>query len=225
MAFYKSAYHFSANDKVSDDKIMASHFQASVMRIQVVDGPILVLQDTMEFSFKRIAPEKIGFTKEVGGGRKTKDRRTSRVTLCGLLMHASLAVTPDGLPLGLSAIKFWSRDKFKGANALKRKINPTRVPIEQKESIRWLDNLRQSTELIGRPGNCVHIGDREIDIYELYCLTRELGTNFLVRSCVDRLAEKEIQPSPRSCVRSRAAAPTTFNSRMLAERSKRRGYQ
>ncbi|WP_417690087.1 hypothetical protein [Roseibium sp.] len=29
---------------------------------------------------------------------------------------------------------------------LKRKINPTRVPIEQKESMRWLDNLRLSTE-------------------------------------------------------------------------------
>jgi len=35
----------------------------------------------------------------------------------------------------------------------------------------------------------VHVGDRESDIYELYCLAEELGTGFLVRSCVDRLAE------------------------------------
>lgn len=35
----------------------------------------------------------------------------------------------------------------------------------------------------------MHIGDRESDIYELYCLAAELGTNFLVRSCVDRLAQ------------------------------------
>lgn len=104
-------------------------------------------------------------------------------------MHASLAITPDGLPLGLTAAKFWSRSKFKGTTALKRKINPTRVPIESKESMRWLDNLRLSTELIGAPERCVHIGDRESDIYELYCLAEELGTNFLVRSCVDRLAE------------------------------------
>lgn len=27
-------------------------------------------------------------------------------TLCGLLMHASLAVTANGLPLGLAAVKF-----------------------------------------------------------------------------------------------------------------------
>jgi hypothetical protein len=29
-------------------------------------------------------------------------------------MHASLAVTIEGLPLGLAAIKFWSRQQFKG---------------------------------------------------------------------------------------------------------------
>jgi hypothetical protein len=79
--------------------------------------------------------------------------------------------------------------KFKGTAALKRKINPTRVPIEKKESMRWLDNLRCSTELAGFPALCVHIGDRESDIYELFCLAQDLGTNFLVRSCVDRLAE------------------------------------
>ncbi|MCP1846036.1 hypothetical protein ACVIHI_008503 [Bradyrhizobium sp. USDA 4524] len=103
-------------------------------------------------------------------------------------MHSSLAVTTEGLPLGLSAIKFWTRKKFKGTTALKRKINPTRVPIEQKESIRWLENLRQSTDLLAAPGRCVHIGDRESDIYELFCLAEEVGTHFLVRTCVDRLA-------------------------------------
>jgi hypothetical protein len=64
----------------------------------------------------------------------------------------------------------------------------TRVPIEQKESIRWLENLRQSTDLLAAPGRCVHIGDRESDIYELFCLAEEVGTHFLVRTCVDRLA-------------------------------------
>jgi hypothetical protein len=46
----------------------------------------------------------------------------------------------------LAAVKFWTRKKFKGAAQLKKKINPTRVPIEKKESVRWLDNLRQSIE-------------------------------------------------------------------------------
>lgn len=104
-------------------------------------------------------------------------------------MHSSLAVTTDGLPLGLTAIKFWSREKFKGTARLKRHINPTRVPIEKKESIRWLENLGQSTELLGIPQRCVHIGDRESDIYELFCKAHDAGTQFLFRTCVDRLAE------------------------------------
>lgn len=34
----------------------------------------------------------------------------------------------------------------------------------------------------------MHIGDRESDIYELFCTAREIGTHFLVRTCADRLA-------------------------------------
>lgn len=184
----KAAYRFFANENVSEDRILEGHFAASALRIQATDGPILILQDTTEFTFKRSSPEKIGFTK-ISTGRKLKDGRHQKHAICGLLMHASLAITPQGLPLGLTAAKFWSRSKFKGSDALKRKINPTRVPIEQKESMRWLDNLRLSCELTGTPERCVHIGDRESDIYELYCLAEELGTGFLVRSCVDRLAE------------------------------------
>ena len=156
-------------------------------RFEASEGPILVLQDTTKFSFQREKPERIGFTTSINSG-KDKAGRTRMHTVCGLLMHSSLAVTTDGLPLGLAAVSFWTRDKFKGTAVLKKKINPTRVPIEVKESVRWLDNLRQSSELFAAPGRCVHVGDRESDIYELYCLAQELGTHFIVRSCVDRMA-------------------------------------
>ncbi|WP_246811458.1 hypothetical protein [Mesorhizobium silamurunense] len=56
-------------------------------------------------------------------------------------MHSSLAVTLTDTPLGLTAVRFWTRTKFEGTLALKRHINPTRVPIETKESYRWLENL------------------------------------------------------------------------------------
>jgi hypothetical protein len=48
--------------------------------------------------------------------------------------------------------------------------------------------MKQATELLAEPGRCVHIGDRESDIFELFCAAQELGTHFLVRTCVDRLA-------------------------------------
>ena len=149
----------------------------------------LILQDTTEFSFKHSSSEKIGFINE-STGRKMKEGRHLKHTVCGLLMHASLAITTEGLPLGLTAAKFWTRNKFKGTEALKRKVNTIRVPIEQKESMRWLDNLQRSTELAGSPERCVHIGDHERDIFELFCLAQDLSTHFLIRSCVDRLAEE-----------------------------------
>ena len=183
----KAAYRFFANERVSEAQILAGHFHSARRRFAATDGVILVVQDTTEFSFRRERAERVGLTCRVNSG-KDKAGRPRMHTVCGLLMHASLAVTTEGLPLGLSAVKFWSRQKFKGAAALKRKVNPTRVPIEHKESIRWLENMRQSTRLLGEPERCVHIGDREGDIYELFCTARELGTHFLVRSCVDRLA-------------------------------------
>jgi hypothetical protein len=78
----KAAYRFFANENVSEDKILAGHFAASGLRVRATDGPILVLQDTTEFLFKRAAPEKIGFTK-TSCGRKGKEGRHSQHMICG----------------------------------------------------------------------------------------------------------------------------------------------
>jgi len=183
----KAAYRFLSNDRVSEADILAGHFQSTRDRTAATDGLVVVLHDTTEFTYQREKSEAIGITKSINSGRDKAGRLRSH-TVCGILMHSSLAVTTEGLPLGLAAVKLRTRKKFKGTAALKKKINPTRVPIEKKESIRWLDNLKQSTELLDDPGRCVHIGDRESDIYELFCAAQEVGTHFLVRTCVDRLA-------------------------------------
>src|SRR4051812_17252323 len=169
----KAAYRFFSNPRVDEGVILAGHLAATKARFAATSGPILVLHDTTEFSSRRDNPEAIGQLSLL----KT---RHATVTLCGLLMHSSLVVTPQGVPLGLAAVKFWTRKKFKGTNALKREVNPTRIPIERKESVRWLENLRRSTERLGDQSRCVHIGDREADIFELFCTAREAGTHFLV---------------------------------------------
>jgi hypothetical protein len=183
----KAAYRFLANDRVEEAEILSGHFAATRARFAASSGPVLLIQDTTEFAYRREASDQIGMTKSVNSGRDKRGRLRHH-TVCGMLMHSSLAVTTDAIPLGLSAVKFWTRKKFKGTAQLKKKINPTRVPIEKKESMRWLENLRQSIELLGSPDRCVHVGDRESDIYELYCLSQDLGAHFLVRTCVDRLA-------------------------------------
>jgi hypothetical protein len=183
----KAAYRFLSNADVSEREILDGHFRATALRVAVVEGPVLVLQDTTEFSFQRTRPEAIGAI-GYSPSRRGDDGRFRLHTVCGLLMHSSLAITPEGLPLGLAAIRFWSRAKFKGTAALKRHVNPTRVPIEAKESMRWLANMQAATTLLGDADRLIHIGDRENDIYEFFCAARDAGTHFLVRTCVNRLA-------------------------------------
>jgi Transposase DNA-binding/Transposase Tn5 dimerisation domain len=187
----KAAYRFLSNSRVNESIILAGHFAATKARIATTKGPILILHDTTEFSFQREHPEAIGITRVIPNGRIS----SGTFTKCGILMHSSLAITTEGKPLGLTAIKYWTRKKFKGTNALqgrgaggnKHTLNLARVPIEEKESVRWLENLQQTTELV-TPERCIHIGDRESDIYELFCLAKTERSHFLVRTCVDRLA-------------------------------------
>jgi hypothetical protein len=183
----KAAYRFLANDRVDESEILSGHFRSTRDRVPAGDAPVLILHDTTEFSFHRSDTAAVGILKRIGSPRKDAWGHSKGTTTCGISMHSSLAVTAAGLPLGLAAIKFWTRREFKGCNALKRHINPTRVPIEAKESIRWLQNLRQSTLALAQPKRCVHIADREGDIFELFCTARDAQTHFLVRTCVDRL--------------------------------------
>lgn len=184
----KAAYRFFGNGRISEANRLAGHFAFTRERFLASGSDkVLILHDTTEFSYRHEDVEAIGILKKLPcGGEKAGRPRFH--TSCGILMHSSMVATQQGLPLGLAAIKSWNRDKFHGANALKRHINPTRVPIEKKESVRWLDKLRQSTELLGSADRCVHIGDRESAIWELFCLSRQLGTHFLIRTSVDRVA-------------------------------------
>lgn len=141
----KVAYRFLDNPRINESIILAGHVAATSARIAATKGLVLVLRDTTELSFQRNRPETIGQTRRLPSGRIG----SQPITKCGLLLHSSLVIAPQGKPLGLAAVKFWTRKKFKGTNALKGRgkdggkhsVNTTRIPSEQKESIRWQENL------------------------------------------------------------------------------------
>jgi hypothetical protein len=87
----KAAYRFFSNDRVSEAEILAGHFQSTRDRFAATQGPILVLQDTTEFTFQREHSAPVGITYSVNNG-KDKGCRYRLHTVCGLLMHSSLAV-------------------------------------------------------------------------------------------------------------------------------------
>ncbi len=76
----KAAYRFLDNDRVSEAEILAGHFASTRDRFAAIDGPVLVLHDTTEFSFTRENAGAIGVTRKVAihaserGTPKGRDR-------------------------------------------------------------------------------------------------------------------------------------------------------
>ena len=99
----KAAYRFLSNSRVTEADILAGHFQSTRERAGATEGLIFVLHDTTEFTFQREAVEAIGITKSVNSGRDKAGRVRSH-TVCGIHMHSSLALTADGVPLGLAQL-------------------------------------------------------------------------------------------------------------------------
>jgi hypothetical protein len=95
----KAAYRFLANERVREGDILSGHFDATRVRFEAARGTVLLLQDTTEFTYQRARPELVGFTKDINSGKDERGRFRHH-TLCGILMHSSLAVTTAGLPLG-----------------------------------------------------------------------------------------------------------------------------
>ena len=173
----KAAYRMLSNDRVDVQAIISGHLQATRRRVQQSEGQILVLHDTTSFTFDRLYPEDVGFLGRLAGAEE-------ETRICGMLMHASLAITQDALPLGLCALQFWNRQEFSKDQAAGR---AARKRVEDRESHRWVEGLQQATALLqAESGRCVHIADRESDIYALFYAARELGTHFLVRTSTDR---------------------------------------
>ncbi len=89
------------------------------------------------------------------------------------------------------AYLFFSNERVSEADILAGHFRSTSERLAATDGLVFMlhdTNLKQSMKLFGDPGRCVHIGDRESDIYELFCTARGIGMNFLIRTCVDRLA-------------------------------------
>lgn len=106
----KAAYRFFGNDRVSEGNILAGHFASTRERfVAASDSPVLILHDTTEFSYRHEDSASIGILNKVPAGHKG---RAGLYTSCGILMHSSLVITREGLPLGLAAIKFGIETSF-----------------------------------------------------------------------------------------------------------------
>lgn len=167
----KAAYRFFGNEKVKPEKILAPHIQSSLLRIQK-HKRIFALQDSTALDFSKHLQ-----TLELGHIGQSNSHEYQ-----GLWMHSTLAITENGLPLGLLDNQIWARD----THEINKGHHMTKIPREKRESFKWFKGLR-SVEGIDKNTEVVMVCDREADIYELFEQAQDLGVSMVVRMQHDRI--------------------------------------
>jgi hypothetical protein len=168
----KAAYRFFSNEKVTAEKILKPHQEQTSNRIEK-ERVVLALQDTMYLNFTH-HPSKQGFG-PIG---------TEEQALTGLVVHGTLAVTTEGLPLGRLTQEVWAREESP--------VKKDRQTIAEKESYKWIKALQDS--ILRKPGKTelITVCDRESDIYEFFVEASKLNTYLLIRSGQNRRLEEEL---------------------------------
>jgi hypothetical protein len=167
----KATYRLLDNDKVSDEKIYAPHYQRTQERLQG-QKLVLAVQDTTLLDFSH-HPQ----TQGLGpiGTKKQKSR--------GIVTHTALLLTTSGLALGLGSQKSWVRAEV---SELPKSEERRQQALAEKESHKWLHAMSQVMTLVPRGTQVVHVGDSEADVYELFLHAHTLQTDLLIRAGQDR---------------------------------------
>jgi hypothetical protein len=170
-AAMKATYRFFEHESVTMEKLLQPHYQATIARIRTNPPVVLAVQDTTELNYAT-HPKTEGLG-PVG---------TSKNGAVGLFVHDTLAITPEGVPLGLIDVQCWARDPEEFG---KRELRHS-LPIEEKESNKWLVSYEAASNVQRKcPAIMViSVGDRESDVYELFVKARDThnGAHVLVRA-------------------------------------------
>ena len=172
----KAAYRFFDNEKVSPDKILAPHYQRTVKRMKS-HALVLAVQDTTFLNYTH-HPQTEGLG-EIG--TKAQNQR-------GFGMHSTLVVTPQGLPLGLLTQQFFERPIGEASHTASE---IQKLPIEEKESYRWIEAFEQVIALTPEEVQVVTVCDREADFYEMFVMAKEKHADLLVRANTNRRLDEE----------------------------------
>ena len=164
-----------AESEITPATILAPHRERSIQRIRG-QKTVLAIQDGTGLNFSR-RPGCDGL--QVIGTNQT------RATSLGLHLHATLAVTEAGLPLGVLKLGF---DPVKAGSQAKEKRRRTQ---------RWLEGFRDiatATREVGGKTRVISVCDREADIFELFdAQRRSPRVELLVRAKHDRALGKKGQ--------------------------------
>lgn len=176
-----AAYRLFGNPKATMDSILRPHAEAT--RRRLAEQPlVLLVQDTTELDLTRP-----GQVVEGTGPLASAARR-------GVFLHPLHAFTPDGTPLGTLGVKAWTRGE-EVRNAKRSRAERAVIPIEEKESHRWIEMMGRCGEEAKRCPSTkfICLADSEADIYEMLAagMDESHGANWIIRACQDRALQTE----------------------------------
>jgi len=153
-AYYRLIDH-AAEDAVSMAHILEPHREQTVRRMKG-QRTVLCIQDGSDLDYSSLAQcEGLGV---IGTNQTAAQSR-------GLHLHTTLAVAPNGLPLGvLRAQCVAPQRKAPGDD------RPSwAIPIEEKETFRWIEGLRDLMDLAAEmpQTRLISVCDREADFFEM----------------------------------------------------------
>lgn len=178
----KATYNFFSHESVSPDVILESHLRHTIKRIN--EYPVVLLpSDTTDINYS---------TKSKMEDKERLDNKQS-----GIWLHATIAVTPLKLNLGLVEANFWHRSEEVADKSSASKTARDQASIEIKESYRWLKSYEKACYIAKKAPDTqvISINDRDCDIIEFFELAESKSKekykpNYIVRSQYNRSIEK-----------------------------------
>lgn len=165
----KAAHRILRRKEVSAAGLLQGHVQATVQRCEGMPL-VLAASDTTSLDFSGHTA-----TKNLGPISSLPHQQ-------GFLTHSVLALTPEGVPLGLLSQRSWTRDPNAWGQSEQRKERPT----EDKESRKWLDALQDVEAALPQDQPVLLIQDREADVFDFLAAPRRANTHLLLRAAQPR---------------------------------------
>lgn len=169
----KATYELFKNEKVTGEKLLEPHQRRSWERVQA-HPIVLAVQDTTLLDYTHF-PSIKGL-----GPIGTKSQK-----IRGIVMHNTMAVTPEGLPLGEIEQQLWVRPEVEEKEKTEGEKKEVR-PIEEKESYKWVQSLLAIQANIPEETKVVTVCDAESDVYELLSAAQSCDAAYLIRAAQDR---------------------------------------
>jgi transposase-like protein/transposase Tn5 family protein len=185
-AAVQGTYDFFDNPRVRTADLQAGHAAVTVQRLAQTAGPILVPQDTTELDFTT-------------GLRLRTLGQLGHAKHCGLFVHSALAITDQGVPVGLLHQYVWERDPAQRGKRRQRRHKET----ADKESQRWLDTETAAVAALPADRTVITLADREADFYDLFAMPRRPQQHVIIRAKgrrriaeADHLLDRALRHSP-----------------------------